>query len=132
MQESLYRIWLCCSWQGRQKSGKMQQFCQIITILCPLVKYGAYGPQGIKLINQIGKKKIQEATDEKLSAFLSYEFWSTNICYFISAPQNQFKAVKREFYWSTFFWMTIKKFPTSVKKKTNTIYRRLGFFDKNE
>ena len=30
--------------------------------------YGAYGPQGIKLIKQIGKK-IQEATAEKLSTF---------------------------------------------------------------
>ena len=30
--------------------------------------YGAYGPQAIKLITQIGKK-IQEATSEKLSTF---------------------------------------------------------------
>ena len=30
--------------------------------------YGAYGPQGIKLIKQIGKK-IQDATGEKLSTF---------------------------------------------------------------
>ena len=30
--------------------------------------YGAYGPQAIKLITQIGKK-IQEATNEKLSTF---------------------------------------------------------------
>ena len=30
--------------------------------------YGAYGPQGIKLVKQIGKK-IQEATGEKLSTF---------------------------------------------------------------
>ena len=30
--------------------------------------YGAYGPQAIKLINQIGKK-IQEATGEKQSTF---------------------------------------------------------------
>ena len=30
--------------------------------------YGAYGPQAIKLIKQIGKK-IQEATGEKLSTF---------------------------------------------------------------
>ena len=30
--------------------------------------YGANGPQAIKLIKQIGKK-IQEATDEKLSTF---------------------------------------------------------------
>ena len=33
--------------------------------------YGVYGPQGIK---QIGKK-IQEATDEKLSAFLLYRVY---------------------------------------------------------
>ena len=30
--------------------------------------YGAYGPQGIKLVKQIGKK-IQDATGEKLSTF---------------------------------------------------------------
>ena len=30
--------------------------------------YGAYGPQAMKLIKQIGKK-IQEATGEKLSTF---------------------------------------------------------------
>ena len=30
--------------------------------------FGAYGPQAIKLITQIGKK-IQEATGEKLSTF---------------------------------------------------------------
>ena len=33
--------------------------------------FGAYGPQAIKLIKQIGKK-IQEATGEKLSTFLSH------------------------------------------------------------
>ena len=33
--------------------------------------YGAYGPQGIKLVKQIGKK-IQDATDEKLSTFFFY------------------------------------------------------------
>ena len=32
--------------------------------------YGAYGPQGIKLVKQIGKK-IQDATGEKLSPFTS-------------------------------------------------------------
>ena len=31
--------------------------------------YGAYGPQGFKLIKKIGKKEIQEATGEKLSTF---------------------------------------------------------------
>ena len=30
--------------------------------------YGAYGPQGIKLVKQIGRK-IQDATSEKLSTF---------------------------------------------------------------
>ena len=30
--------------------------------------YGAYGPQGIKLVKQIGRK-IQDATGEKLSTF---------------------------------------------------------------
>ena len=33
--------------------------------------YGAYGPQGIKLVKQMGKK-IQEATGEKLSTFFFY------------------------------------------------------------
>ena len=43
--------------------------CQIIIILCPWglrLTYGAYGPQGIKLVKQIGKKN-QEATGEKLN-----------------------------------------------------------------
>ena len=36
--------------------------------------YGAYGPQGLKLVKQIGKK-IQDATGEKLSTFyLSKEY----------------------------------------------------------
>ena len=35
--------------------------------------YGAYGPQGIKLVNQIGKKKIQGATGEKLSTFFLFQ-----------------------------------------------------------
>ena len=34
--------------------------------------YGAYGPQGIKLVKQIGKK-IQEATGEKLSTFYLFQ-----------------------------------------------------------
>jgi hypothetical protein len=34
--------------------------------------YGAYGPQGIKLVKQIGKK-IQEATSEKLSSFFLFQ-----------------------------------------------------------
>merc|ERR1712086_586205 len=38
--------------------------------------YGAYGPQGIKLVKQIGKK-IQDATGEKLSTF--YLFQSISI-----------------------------------------------------
>ena len=38
--------------------------------------YGAYGPQGIKLVKQIGKK-IQGATGEKLSTF--YLFQSISI-----------------------------------------------------
>ena len=33
--------------------------------------YGAYGPQGIKLVKQIGKKN-QEATGEKLSTFFLF------------------------------------------------------------
>jgi hypothetical protein len=38
--------------------------------------YGAYGPQGIKLVKQIGKK-IQDATGEKLSTL--YLFQSISI-----------------------------------------------------
>ena len=34
--------------------------------------YGAYGPQGIKLIKQIGKK-MKEATGEKLSTFFLFQ-----------------------------------------------------------
>ena len=34
--------------------------------------YGAYGPQGIKLFKQIGKK-IQDATGEKLSTFYLFQ-----------------------------------------------------------
>ena len=33
--------------------------------------YGTYGPQGIKLVKQIGKK-IQDATCEKLSTFFLF------------------------------------------------------------
>ena len=34
--------------------------------------FGAYGPQGIKLVKQIGKK-IQDATGEKLSTFYLFQ-----------------------------------------------------------
>ena len=34
--------------------------------------YGAYGPQGIKLVKQIGKK-IQDATGEKLSTYYLFQ-----------------------------------------------------------
>ena len=34
--------------------------------------YGAYGPQGLKLVKQIGKK-IQDATGEKLSTFYLFQ-----------------------------------------------------------
>ena len=44
--------------------------CQIITIL-GIETYGAYGPRGIKLVKQIGKK-IQ-ATGEKLSTFYLFQ-----------------------------------------------------------
>ena len=36
------------------------------------VTYGTYGPQGIKLVKQIGKK-IQDATVEKLSSFYLFQ-----------------------------------------------------------
>ena len=38
--------------------------------------YGAYCPQGIKLVKQIGKK-IQDTTSEKLSTF--FLFWSISM-----------------------------------------------------
>ena len=34
--------------------------------------YGAYGPQGIKLVKQIGKK-IKDATSKKLSTFYLFQ-----------------------------------------------------------
>ena len=34
--------------------------------------YGAYGPQGIKLVKQIGKKN-QDATGKKLSTFFLFQ-----------------------------------------------------------
>jgi hypothetical protein len=40
--------------------------------------YGAYGPQGIKLVKQIGIK-IQEATGEKLSTFYLFQSISMTI-----------------------------------------------------
>ena len=47
-----------------------------------LVKtYGAYGPQGIKLVKQMGKK-IQEATGEKLSTFSLFQSISMALIYF--------------------------------------------------
>ena len=72
-QESLYRIGLCCSWQGIQKKWKNTAILSDNYNFVPagVKTYGAYGPQGIKLIKQIGKK-IQEATDDKLSTFLLY------------------------------------------------------------
>ena len=36
--------------------------------------YGAYGPQGIKLVKQIDKK-IQDATGEKLSTFSYFKVY---------------------------------------------------------
>ena len=39
--------------------------------------YGAYGPQGIKLVKQICKK-IQDATGEKLSTFYLFNQWQYN------------------------------------------------------
>jgi hypothetical protein len=43
--------------------------------------YGAYGPQGIKLVKQMGKK-IQEATGEKLSTFSLFQSISMALIYF--------------------------------------------------
>ena len=40
--------------------------------------YGAYGPQGIKLVKQISKK-IQDATGEKLSTFYLFQIISMAI-----------------------------------------------------
>ena len=54
--------------------------------------YGAYGPQGIKLVKQIGKK-IQEATSEKLSTFFLFQTISMaikrgNAVFVMGCPEN--------------------------------------------
>ena len=41
--------------------------------------YGAYGPQGIKLVKQIGKT-IQDALGEKLSTFYLFQSISMAMC----------------------------------------------------
>ena len=47
--------------------------------------YGAYGPQGLKLVKQIGQK-IQDATGEKLSTFYLFQSismaiqWDNAVC----------------------------------------------------
>ena len=53
--------------------------------------YGAYGPQGIKLVKKIGKK-IQDATGEKLSTF--YLFQSISIAIQKSNAQCVIGCVK--------------------------------------
>ena len=57
--------------------------------------YGAYGPQGIKLVKQIGKK-IQEATGEKLSTFFLFQSISMAIqrsnAVCVIGMQNCFRA----------------------------------------
>ena len=59
----------------RREGSRMKDKCQIITILylwMLRLVYGAYSPQGIKLVKQIGKK-IQDATGEKLSTFYLFQ-----------------------------------------------------------
>ena len=46
-----------------------------------IILNGAYGPQGIKLVKQMGKK-IQEATGEKLSTFSLFQSISMALIYF--------------------------------------------------
>ena len=41
-------------------------------VLVGIKTYGAYGPQGIKIVKQIGKK-IQDVTGEKLSTFYPFQ-----------------------------------------------------------
>ena len=57
--------------------------CSLVSIsfyspLTYLLNYLAYGPQGIKLVKQIGKK-IQDATGEKLSTFYLFQSISIEI-----------------------------------------------------
>ena len=55
----------------RREGSRMKDKCQIITILylwMLRLVYGAYSPQGIKLVKQIGKK-IQEAPGENCLLF---------------------------------------------------------------
>ena len=61
--------------EEKKKKQINTAICQIIFILFPWVgieTYGAYGPQGLKLVKQIGKK-IQDATGEKLSTFYLFQ-----------------------------------------------------------
>ena len=63
--------------------------------------YGAYGPQAIKLIKQIGKK-IQEASGEKLSTFylmqsISMAIQKGNTVCLRSCPQKSSPGLEGHF-----------------------------------
>ena len=53
-----------------EKYSNLSEFYHFVPV--GVETYGAYGPQGIKLVKQIGKK-IQDATGEKLSTFYLFQ-----------------------------------------------------------
>ena len=53
-----------------EKYSNLSEFYHFVPV--GVETYGAYGPQGIKLVKQIGKK-IQDATSEKLSTFYLFK-----------------------------------------------------------
>ena len=57
--------------------------------------YGAYGPQGIKLVKQIGKK-IQDATGEKLSTFYLFQLISKCLFGVFNSPKKRMKTIQFE------------------------------------
>ena len=73
MSKKPLQKWALQQLEEKTKKWKNIATCQKITILCPwALRHGAYGPQGIKLVKQIGNK-IQDATGEKLSTFYLFQ-----------------------------------------------------------
>ena len=50
---------------------------------------------------------------------LKYEYYVIFVIVYFQLLKNQFKAGKREFYWSTFFCLTNKDFRPQLKEKEN-------------
>ena len=74
--------------------------------------YGAYGPQGIKLVKQMGKK-IQDATGENFSTFFLFQ----NISMAIQRG-NAVMGCPKDISYSIFKYMKLK----SYYKKNIHIY----------